>query len=225
MKREYENLSSSSAQLLGRYEELRETCDKLTKTNQDLKSQLTVLQLNQPNQPPIVRPARAAAPPTPAPYLTRRETLPIQPSGILEMDNYEQYKQDNHWWYSIPIHTHHQGYKFCLGVVANGHGTGRSTHLSAFVFFMSGDYDDYLTWPFRGSISIQLLDHNDKISSTYLCIYDQQVGTDYCQRVLAGERAKLGWGAPKFISHATLKRPILAGGRLRFKISGGEARV
>ncbi len=214
MKEEHDSLSSSNAQLLINYEELKETCDRLTKSNLDLKKHLSTLDQSRP-----------AATPTSPPDLTRTETIPIQQSSILEMDNFEQYKRDNHWWYSIPLHTHHQGYKFCLGVVANGHGIGHGSHVSAFIFLMSGDYDDYLTWPFRGSISIEMLDHQDKVVSSYLCIYDQHVGTDYCKRVQVGERAKLGWGAPKFIAHKIIRHPTIVRDRIRFRIAGGESRL
>ena len=40
---------------------------------------------------------------------------------------------------------------------ANGSGSGAGTHVSVFVCLMCGEYDDDLPWPFRGDVTIQLL--------------------------------------------------------------------
>ncbi len=39
---------------------------------------------------------------------------------VLTMTNFQQHKRDDDIWYSPPVYTHHQGYKICLSVDANG---------------------------------------------------------------------------------------------------------
>ena len=65
-------------------------------------------------------------------------------------------KQVNNYYYSPPFYTHLQGYKMCLQVHANGFGTGKGTHFSAYVHLMEGEHDDQLQWPFEGGIIIEL---------------------------------------------------------------------
>ena len=55
------------------------------------------------------------------------------------------------------FYTHHNGYKMCINVDPNGSGVGKGTHISIFTCLMKGSYDDHLTWPFRGNITIQIV--------------------------------------------------------------------
>ena len=57
----------------------------------------------------------------------------------------------------VQFYTHPHGYKKFLRVNANGHGDGEGSHISVFVHLMRGEFDDHLKWPFRGDITIQLL--------------------------------------------------------------------
>ncbi len=43
---------------------------------------------------------------------------------VLIMTDYQQHKRDDDRWYSPPVYIHHQGYKICLCVYANGNSTG-----------------------------------------------------------------------------------------------------
>ena len=44
-----------------------------------------------------------------------------------------------------------------LSVNVHGDGAGKGTYVSVFVNLMKGEFDNQLKWPFRGSITIQLL--------------------------------------------------------------------
>ena len=85
-----------------------------------------------------------------------RDAGPVIPVTFT-MDGFAQHKGDDDNWYSDPFYTTPHGYKMCLRVVANGSGKGEGTHISVFVYMMQGEFDDYLKWPFRGDITIQLL--------------------------------------------------------------------
>ncbi|XP_062597715.1 TNF receptor-associated factor 6-like isoform X2 [Saccostrea cucullata] len=52
------------------------------------------------------------------------------------------------------------GYKICIRANLNGVDSARGTHLSIFVHFMQGEFDDILEWPFSGRIMLSVLDQN-----------------------------------------------------------------
>ena len=54
-----------------------------------------------------------------------------------------------------------RGYKMCLRVNLNGVETGYGTHLSLFVHLMRGEFDDALSWPFQGKITLTVVDQSD----------------------------------------------------------------
>ena len=53
------------------------------------------------------------------------------------------------------------GYKICIRINLNGVDSGFATHISLFIHFMKGEYDDILEWPFQGRITLAILDQND----------------------------------------------------------------
>ncbi|KAA0195534.1 hypothetical protein HAZT_HAZT006120 [Hyalella azteca] len=72
--------------------------------------------------------------------------------------------------YSPPFYTSQFGYKCCirLGIKCiNG-----QQHLSLCILFMKGEYDDILEWPFRGRITLGLLDcsANNKKRHFFECL-------------------------------------------------------
>ncbi len=141
---------------------------------------------------------------------------------ILTMTNFKKYKANKTVWWSPPVYTHHRGYKICLGVYANGNGTGKGTHVSVFVYFMRGEFDDSLKWPFRGVISYQLLDQvNDKDHKTHTLTHDDKAPNTSCARVTEGERS-VGWGYSKFIAHTELEPKYLRNNTLLFQIHKAE---
>ena len=60
-------------------------------------------------------------------------------------------------WNSPPFYTHPQGYKLCLDIHTNGTDDGEGTHISVYIYLMSGEFDNQLKWPFRERVTIQLL--------------------------------------------------------------------
>ena len=132
------------------------------------------------------------------------------------MTNFSEKKHKE--WYSQPFHTHNMGYKMCLRVDADGLDTGKGTHMSVFVYLMRGEFDDQLQWPFRGSVTIQLLNQRGgEGHRVYTLLYNDQTPDIGC-RVTVSERAD-GWGNPKFISHDMLRPNYLQNDQLRFCIS------
>ena len=93
----------------------------------------------------------------------------------------------------------------CLYVDANGVGDGAGTHVSVFVYLMRGEYDDRLIWPFRGEITILLVNQiSDREHVEYtLCIDDET--DEGSHRVISSNRASTGWGSPNFIRHTKVE--------------------
>ena len=155
-----------------------------------------------------------------------RTSIPLVPSDILTMTDFKQHKRDGDVWYSPPVYTHHQGYKILLKVHANGSGSCKGTHFSVVVYFMRGEFDDSLKWPFRGVISLQLLDQLEGVDHKIVSIaYDNTVGDINCSRVIYGERAVNGCGSFKFINQSRLKPKYLRNDTLQLQVCGGEAHV
>ena len=83
-------------------------------------------------------------------------------SRRVEMKNFSQKKakdKPTDDWYSPAMytHTHVCGYKFCIGVDANGciHGCGKSMYVA--VYAMPGQFDNQLKWPVRANFTIELI--------------------------------------------------------------------
>ena len=120
------------------------------------------------------------------------------------MKNFEEHNFEKKRFYSPPFHTSGAGYKMCIIVYVNGLGDGKGTHVSVSAYLMKGDNDDSLSWPFTGTVTIELLNqleddnHHKELAAPF------SADGEYSQRVVDGERAANGWGWRKFISHADL---------------------
>ena len=103
------------------------------------------------------------------------------------------------------FYTHQHGYKMCINVDPNGVGAGKGTHISIFTCLMKGLYDDNLKWPFRGNITIQIVNQagdHDHIEHTIP--YNDETPDDTACRVTRGERSD-GWGVYQFLPHRNLE--------------------
>ena len=138
--------------------------------------------------------------------------------AVVVMKDFQEHKDNKDKWFSPPMYTHHHGYKICLKVFADGRGLGEGTHVTATVNFMRGEYDDFLTWPFRGIISIQLIDQIGRNHRSVNVPYTDEADSDVSGRVLEGDVAEYGLGAPYLIDHSELKPNYLQGDALHFQI-------
>ena len=127
--------------------------------------------------------------------------LSMIPSIILnrrfEMKNFSHEKAKDKFgdWKSPVMYTHLYGYKFCIGVDANGYGCGRGSYLGVSLCTMSGEYDDELQWPARAKFTIELINqyggenasHSetlrwDKPNARYCAfVWFRRIGHDFLQ--------------------------------------------
>ena len=127
------------------------------------------------------------------------------PPQVFKMPNFDTLKRDNEVWYSPCFYTHTGGYKMCLEVNANGDqdGNGKGTHVSVYVYIMASKNDKNLLWPFRGEISLELLNQlDDRNHKVYTLNYDTKGIEDY--NCIADGGKSFGWGTWRFISQGAL---------------------
>ena len=76
-----------------------------------------------------------------------------------EMENFskEKAKDKAYDWESPAMYTHVCGYKFCIGIDANGHGGGHGKALHVYLLSLPGEYDHQLEWPVQATLTIELL--------------------------------------------------------------------
>lgn len=84
---------------------------------------------------------------------------------IWKIKNYRKLRQEAESGELTAIHSSAfyssiHGYKLCIRVNLNGVDSAKGTHLSLFIHFMQGEYDDILDWPFNGRIILTVIDQN-----------------------------------------------------------------
>ena len=63
--------------------------------------------------------------------------------------------------HSDGFYTSCHGYKLCIRANLNGVDNGNGSHVSLFIHFMRGDFDDILDWPFKGRITMTIMDQGE----------------------------------------------------------------
>ena len=80
-----------------------------------------------------------------------------------EMKNFSHEKAKNtpKDWKTPAMYTHVSGYKFCIGVDANGYGNECGKAIDVSLWSMPGEYDDQLKWPAKIQFTIELLNQQE----------------------------------------------------------------
>ena len=122
------------------------------------------------------------------------------------LNNFEQLRESGSDWQSVPFYSHLEGYRLCLVVSPSGvSNTVNGSYVSVYVCLMQGEFDGRLKWPFRGAITIQLLNQiDDRIPATGTIRFTDNTPSRYTSRVLNSEKAEKGWGLLKFIRYEEL---------------------
>ena len=124
---------------------------------------------------------------------------------VFTLTEFKSKKEIDYVWYSPPFYTHTHGYRMCITVNANGNGDGKGTHLSVYAHLMEGPFDDYLEWPFQGTITFQLLNQLKDINHhTYTIDFTKSTDPKVFSRVTSGGRDEVGFGYPTFLPHTEL---------------------
>ena len=136
-------------------------------------------------------------------------------SRKFEMKNFSQEKAKDliDDWKSPGMYTHVCGYKFCVGVDANGIGPmhGRTTRLS--VWAMPGEFDGQLKWPAKAAFTIELINQQGGENASY--------NTESCQWNKPTEYCNMGW-IVYYPRHSQLYYSFLNNDTLYFHVSKVE---
>ena len=132
-----------------------------------------------------------------------------------KLTDFERHKKEKEEFCSPAFYTSRQGYKLCVEVYANGNDSGENTHVSVFARIMNGDNDDFLTWPFAGTVIFELL--NQLEENNHYGKPAKFTKRDITKRVDQDELGLAG-GFPKFISHSDLEK-YLKHDTLFFRVS------
>ena len=142
--------------------------------------------------------------------------------SLFEMTNFsqEEAKDKTSDWKSPAMYTHVCGYKFCIGVDANGYGFGHGKAVYVDVWVIPGNYDDQLKWPARAKFTIELINQQGRENAT--CTTDIATWQRPVTAGVFGEfrRIKIsGWNG--FIEHSKLG-DFLVNDTLHFNVSKVE---
>ena len=84
-------------------------------------------------------------------------------------------------WQSKSFYSHDKGYLMCVEVMPPR--DANRDHLSVYIRLKKGDYDDNLTWPFQGKVTIQLVNQEANERHREVLIYfTDLVPAMYCER-------------------------------------------
>ena len=81
----------------------------------------------------------------------------LTPPSMFAIDNFQERQRADESWYSPLFYSHESGYKMCLRVYPNGDSDVKGTHLSIYIGLVPGEFDDLLSWPYCGSVTIHIL--------------------------------------------------------------------
>ena len=145
------------------------------------------------------------------------------PPFTVTMANFSSHKASKEVWYSPPFHSHPRGYKMCVAVHASSNA---GTHVSVYIHHLEGEYDDDLKWPFRGRITMQLLNQQsqgkDEDSYEHVIHCNEELPDSHAGRVSQDSERGGGYGKPTFISHDELEPRFLKGDTLYFLVTKVE---
>ena len=105
--------------------------------------------------------------------------------------------------YSAPFYTSRHGYKMCLRLYMDGDGSGKGTHLSFFLTLMRGEYDALLSWPFRQTVTLMLLDQ-DKQKDIFQSFRPDPSSSSFQQPI---NEMNVASGCPKFAPLSIMDNP------------------
>ncbi|XP_074631365.1 TNF receptor-associated factor 6-like isoform X1 [Acropora palmata] len=106
---------------------------------------------------------------------------------------------------STPFYTSSYGYKLKVSVNPNGDGSGKNTHLSAFVIVMKGEYDGMLPWPFSQKVSFTLIDQQESLNERENIVMHFKSNTRLENFARPVSEENPGRGYARFVSHERLK--------------------
>ncbi len=114
------------------------------------------------------------------------------------MSNFSKRKEFKTKYYSPAVFSHCDGYKMRLEV-----DPSNDSHLAVYVRLLKGENDNKLSWPFYGTIKIELLNHlSDSKHLQFNIQLHERIEKSIIGRV--GNSPNENWGFPRATSHSAL---------------------
>ena len=118
------------------------------------------------------------------------------PPFVFTMNKFSHHQLNGTPWESPPFYSHPRGYKLCARIYANHQLLGEGTHVSLYLYILSGEFDGDLQWPRKLTITAQLL---NQATREWGC---KSVHSNTWENPLVFDQGGSGWG--KFIAHSDL---------------------
>ena len=77
-------------------------------------------------------------------------------------------------------------------------------NVSVDLYLMKGDHDDHLSWPIRGTLTVQLLNQLSDSNHSEPVPFHFDGSSLHCQRVMKGTKSNNGLWSNRFIPHKRL---------------------
>lgn len=127
-----------------------------------------------------------------------------QPPFHFTLENFSSLSGSQEQWFSIPFYTHKQGYKMCMSVDCSGSDEGTGTHVSVYAYMMRGEFDNMLSWPFRGILTVRLYNQcGDSKHVDHTIPFSRDIPEDIAGPIKQNI-AESGVGIPEFIDRSHL---------------------
>ena len=137
--------------------------------------------------------------------IQRLEAVSVVPPITFKLGKFGVKKAKNERWTSPKFFSHAGGYRMCLSIDANGNGKSKGSHISMYVRLVKSPSDSQLTWPFRGELSIEVLNQlEDGAHFTKTILFDWKESDVRNTVSTSLEASGRGWGYHDFIPHNML---------------------
>ena len=145
---------------------------------------------------------------------THKAPLPLPPF-YFSVRNIDELQQNKHTYRSEPFYSHPGGYKMFVAVYPNS----KATHLSVYVTICRGEFDDQLSWPFDGKITVQAFNRTtEEWSKDYTIVMNEKESASSVKR-LVNILADKGCGKPDYLSMSELKEYSKHANVIRFRVA------
>ena len=106
-------------------------------------------------------------------------------------------------WYSRPMYTHLCGYKFYIGIDANGRQKSYGKSVNVELWKMEGEHDSQLKWPVTVTLALELINHFEN-GENKICTLTKTYTKPTDQRSYGGPFLTVPDKEYHFISHSEL---------------------
>ena len=137
--------------------------------------------------------------------IQRLEAVAMVPPVVFKLAKFNLKKAKNERWNSPKFFSHRGGYRLCLSIDANGNGESKGSHISIYVRLTKSLSDPHLVWPFRGELTIDVLNQlEDGTHFSKSILFDWKESDVRNSVVTNPEASSRGWGYHDFIPHSML---------------------